>query len=466
MFLSMCAFLWLLPATAQEFALLKTLQAHTQAITYLQFDQRANQLLSGDASGTILLWDVRSGEVVRRFEGHTGLITDLQFTRDETKFLSASYDGSVRVWEVSTGKSLHHILNSATASYAGVKGNEPTFARFSPDERAVWFGGYNRQILAADLVQGSRPAVLYEEPRFGITSGEFSPDGTFFAFGSGGTVILLDYPSGRLRKMLGTYSNYESSVCEITFHPTDRSLVTWLTGGRIEFWNVEQGRIQQHIQATHELGSSLVAFDATGEAMLTGNLQEKTRIWDTKSRRVVQELGTAGEHSRAVKTFSFSADGRYIATGGDDTRVNIWHKPAPTPVLPPDEVRIAEETPVRPPEKDEFVLEHVHFLQSSSIFLDSAKATAELNHLVAVMKAYPRLVIELQGHTDDQGHSYGNLVLSEQRVEAVKAHVVGQGIDPKRVSTVGFGESRPLVPNITEENRQKNRRVEVKVVKR
>ena len=73
--------------------------------------------------------------------------------------------------------------------------------------------------------------------------------------------------------------------------------------------------------------------------------------------------------------------------------------------------------------------------------------------------------IGLAGHTDSSAEPAYNQTLSEKRAEAVKAYLVRKfGIDPARIVTRGYGESRPLVPNDSPENMQKNRRVEVWIV--
>ena len=72
-------------------------------------------------------------------------------------------------------------------------------------------------------------------------------------------------------------------------------------------------------------------------------------------------------------------------------------------------------------------------------------------------KAY---TIKIEGHTDDIGDRQKNLILSQNRAALVKEYLIEQGIEAKRLDSKGFGESRPKVPNSTEENRRKNRRTE------
>ena len=72
----------------------------------------------------------------------------------------------------------------------------------------------------------------------------------------------------------------------------------------------------------------------------------------------------------------------------------------------------------------------------------------------------------LSGHTDNKGSEDYNLKLSTARAEAVKTYLINKGIEAERITAKGFGESMPIAPNDTEENRAINRRVEFFIVKK
>ena len=84
----------------------------------------------------------------------------------------------------------------------------------------------------------------------------------------------------------------------------------------------------------------------------------------------------------------------------------------------------------------------------------------ELAAVANAMKAHDDIDLVLEGHTDAIGTDAYNQDLSERRVAAVKAKIAQDyGIDPSRISTVGYGESRPIADNSTDEGRARNRRV-------
>lgn len=83
-----------------------------------------------------------------------------------------------------------------------------------------------------------------------------------------------------------------------------------------------------------------------------------------------------------------------------------------------------------------------------------------LNMIVNVMKNNPDLNFEIDGHTDNTGTAAHNLDLSQQRADAVKTQLVAMGIDAGRLSTKGFGDTKPISENGTQEGKANNRRVE------
>ncbi len=103
-----------------------------------------------------------------------------------------------------------------------------------------------------------------------------------------------------------------------------------------------------------------------------------------------------------------------------------------------------------------------------NIFFDIGKATlrkesmVELDKLVDIMNRSD-IIIELGGHTDNVGADDANQKLSQERVASVKAYLVSKNVSDNRMAVVGYGEAQPIANNETEEGRQRNRRVEVKI---
>ncbi|MCS7189229.1 MAG: FG-GAP-like repeat-containing protein [Bacteroidia bacterium] len=105
-----------------------------------------------------------------------------------------------------------------------------------------------------------------------------------------------------------------------------------------------------------------------------------------------------------------------------------------------------------------------------NIYFDYDKATLrpesieELERVVKFLQENPSLRVEIAGHTDSDGSEVYNLRLSQARAQAVVDYLVSRGIEGSRLVARGYGESRPVAPNDTPENKQKNRRTELKIL--
>ncbi len=103
-------------------------------------------------------------------------------------------------------------------------------------------------------------------------------------------------------------------------------------------------------------------------------------------------------------------------------------------------------------------LKNVLFAQTKTDILP--ESYPELDLVVAFMKDNPNVRIELMGHTDGRGVHADNVRLSQQRVNKVKEYLVSKGVEARRITGKGFGGSKPIASNDTEESRRINRRVE------
>ena len=87
----------------------------------------------------------------------------------------------------------------------------------------------------------------------------------------------------------------------------------------------------------------------------------------------------------------------------------------------------------------------------------------ELDKLLQVLNENPTLKIQINGHTDNAGKESDNLSLSTHRAKSVADYFISKGIDAKRVTYRGFGASKPLADNLSEEGKAKNRRTEFEI---
>jgi OmpA-OmpF porin, OOP family len=103
------------------------------------------------------------------------------------------------------------------------------------------------------------------------------------------------------------------------------------------------------------------------------------------------------------------------------------------------------------------------------LLFDTGQATLQpaseeqLTNIADILKAYPQVKIRIGGYTDNTGDPAANVQLSEQRADNVMAALVKLGIDPSRMTAKGYGAEDPIADNSTEEGRQRNRRISLRV---
>lgn len=157
----------------------------------------------------------------------------------------------------------------------------------------------------------------------------------------------------------------------------------------------------------------------------------------------------------------------------------IWTReeataPPPPATNPPDTVPVFSRAAIDTVKEGSTLrLRNINFYGGRHTFLPQAMPA--LNELVEVMKAYPSMVIEIQGHIccrygfqeDGMDYDAGDMNLSHNRARAVYYYLAEQGIDKRRMTYRGFQGTRPLVwPEETEADRTLNRRVEIRIVKK
>ncbi|MFI4981932.1 MAG: OmpA family protein, partial [Nevskiales bacterium] len=93
----------------------------------------------------------------------------------------------------------------------------------------------------------------------------------------------------------------------------------------------------------------------------------------------------------------------------------------------------------------------------------TAPAQQTLDGVATALSAQPGLYVEIQGHTDSIGAAAYNQKLSQKRADAVKAYLVSKGVNASELTAKGYGKTKPIASNDTDEGRAQNRRVEFEV---
>jgi WD40 repeat protein len=270
---------------------LRLFEGHTSGVHCLAVSGDGRRVLSGagryalqgEASVavdcTMRLWDVETGQELRRFVGHTGPVTGVAFAPDGRHAVSCSHDRTLRLWDMDSGLEEQCCLGHTS----GIHG-----VAFLPAGRhVVSAGGCEKMVRVWDLATGQEvmnlPGHLAD-----VESVVAGPDGRSVYSASGGQEVL----NGRRRNL------------DCTIH----------------LWDLADGR-ELHRFEGHARPVEALALSADGRRLLSGSLDGTVRLWDVASGRQLEcFLG----HAEGVWCVALSADGRCAVSAGEDRLIRIW----------------------------------------------------------------------------------------------------------------------------------------------
>lgn len=185
------------------------------------------------------------------------------------------------------------------------------------------------------------------------------------------------------------------------------------------------------------------------------------------------EVKDINKNRLIASSFSDPKTGEYLVVLplGADYALNAW---ADGYLFYSENFKLNDENKSESSQKDIFltpiiegesvVLNNIFFQSNSAELLESSQT--ELNTLIELLDKNKNIIIEISGHTDNTGSQKLNLELSDKRANSVKAYLVSKGIDESRLEAKGYGQTKPIAENSTEEGKAKNRRTEFKIIKK
>jgi predicted Ser/Thr protein kinase len=326
------------PAAAQSpraalFADIRRFSGHLNAVTSLVFSPDGRRVVSGGEDYTARLWDIGTGEEVRRFDAQQ-CVCGVGFSPDGRCVLSANADKLVLVWEVDSGREVRRwkAEPDASARAAVPPDNRHTRLRFSKYTRPR--GSVSSAAFSADghrVVLGSIDSTLslwdvesgQELRRFQghegvVRSAAISPDARHvLSGGEDQTVRLWDTDSG---EELHCFRGHGDAVFSVAFSPSGCRALSGSEDSTMRLWDLQTGRLLRLYE--HQRGTVVwsVAFSPDGRRALSG-AGARLRLWDVDSGR---ELHCFLGHGDAVWTVAFSPDGSQALSGSYDQSLRLW----------------------------------------------------------------------------------------------------------------------------------------------
>lgn len=301
----------------------RTMRGHKALVACTAFSPDGNFAASGSVDGTIIVWDVRTGELaLGPLKKHNAAVFSLAFHPKGKTIASGHKDCAILIWDLQMGQAVVGPFLGHTDEVWGVC--------FSPTGNELASGSKDKTVRLWNAHSGHliiRPLIGHAE---GVHSVAFSGDGTHLVSGSNDmTIRVWDVKSGRLSQ--GPLRGHRSWVYFAGFSPNGKRIVSVSSEGDICVWDAAQGTLIFGPSKSHTEGTAAALFmpisnccaispDGKWVAGYSDPSGRKFRVWDSKTGRPARRLT---EQTHCVSPVSFSPDSKRIISASDDTILQL-----------------------------------------------------------------------------------------------------------------------------------------------
>lgn len=270
---------------------------------------------------TAKVWDAKTGKLLLTLTGHTDQTAGIVYSPDGKRIATTSNDHTARIWDAETGQLLLTLPDTK-----GVRRSA-----FSPDGTRLVTVGADETAKLWDTTTGRELLTFTGHDDF-INDVAFHPDGRRVATSShDGTVRIWDATTGEESLVLSVASEFGKMLLGVAFSPDGKRLAVVNDGMYpVKIWDAATGEVFFSGNPGHTVPPNDFAFSPYGKLAVTAGDDQKAKVWDTTTGRV---LYTLSGHTESIISAAFSPDGTQVATAGSDGTARIWDITPATEIL-------------------------------------------------------------------------------------------------------------------------------------
>ena len=305
------------------------LEGHSQGVSSLAVSVDGRRVVSGSNDDTLRIWDTETGVCLHVLNGHQGTIFSIFLTADGRRIVSGSEDGSIRIWDTETGACLRVLDEMSKQGFTGRLVLNFDERRIVSSHEHSYKGVYELRIW--DMETGACLHILKGHTG-SIQAFALSSDGRRVVSGGlDATVRIWDAESGVCLHILKEKISYEDQkqyITVLTLSPDGRFVVT---GSRdsgdfgfytICIWDMETGECL-HVLEEHTDKIRALVVSADGRHLASGGDDKTLRIWDMRTGQCLHVLEG---HEGRIDVIILSADGRRVVSASWDSTLRIWDR--------------------------------------------------------------------------------------------------------------------------------------------
>ncbi len=282
------------------------------------FSPDGSQIITGAEDNSVILWDVASGEIIHRMEGHTDVVKAVAFSPDGQTALSSSHDSTLMYWDLEVGEVLS-VFGEDGAGHT----NWVNDVAFSQSGFTALSGSADGSVILWNI-DGGQPILQLQHDDIEIYTIRYTLDELGFLTGSSdGALRLWTFEAGQ---PIRRFDGHTDRVTGISFNSDGTKIVTSSQDDSIILWDFNTGNILQrylgHTDRVYDIAFSPLA---NGQ-FLSAGWDRTLRLWDTQSGAQAVHITT---HNTEARSLAISSDGQYVASGSEHGEIRIWNVDTP-----------------------------------------------------------------------------------------------------------------------------------------
>lgn len=285
-------------------------EAHNGPVNSVVLAQSGKYIVSGSSDKTIRIWDLESGDCIRKFVGHNATVKSIVVVPKRKRVVSGALDGSICIWDIESGKCLQ-TLKEHQASINTVA--------VTPDNKHIVSGSWDNDIRVWNMESGECTKILkgHQSGVDAIAIAQISNTTRIVSISYDNTIRLWDPEH---EKCLKTIDRYEVSMNTIAFTPDCKNIICGSWDNIIRIWDLESGICVKELVG-HDALVHTITVTPDSRYIVSGSVDKTIRIWDFNSGKSIKIL--KGHKSR-INAVIVTPDSRRIVSGSEDNSIRIW----------------------------------------------------------------------------------------------------------------------------------------------